>query len=290
VDAAGNAYFTDRYLSIDALPHAFVDTTVKTESYTAGSDSLSVVLPATQNLSGPFAPTNDQPWLTITGVTNGVVSFSFGSNTGAVRTARIGLLGTNVTIIQGSNRPPVASPMTVAAPAGGSVKIALSALATRFSDPDGDPVKLVGLSATSTNNRSLTRLNMTQNADGSFVITNTAFIVYTNVTGPDAFGYTIADPLGATAVGTVTVAVATGPLGGQSTGIIYPRGGPVRVSFEGIYGFTYQVHRTTNLANPASWTTVSITNAPENGRFQFYDDFGQANPPPAAYYRLSWTP
>jgi hypothetical protein len=49
----------------------------------------------------PFAPTSDQPWLTITGVTNGIVSFSFTANSGSARTANISLLGQTIPITQG---------------------------------------------------------------------------------------------------------------------------------------------------------------------------------------------
>ena len=98
VDGAGNVYIADTYNSaIKELPRAFVNPAAFTEGVAAGSDSLPVVLPAAQNLSGPFAPTSDQPWLTITGVTNGVVSFSFTANTtAATRTANITLLGQTI--------------------------------------------------------------------------------------------------------------------------------------------------------------------------------------------------
>ena len=95
--------------AIKELPHAFVDPTAKVESLAGGSDVLPVVLPATANLLGPFAPTSDQPWLTITGVTNGVVSFSFTANTGPSRTAHITLLGQTITVTQ----PVIATPPTL---------------------------------------------------------------------------------------------------------------------------------------------------------------------------------
>ncbi len=71
--------------------------------------SLPVVLPATDNLLAPFAPTSDQPWLTITGITNGVVSFSFTANTGPSRTAHITLLGQTIPVTQ----PVIATPPTL---------------------------------------------------------------------------------------------------------------------------------------------------------------------------------
>ena len=93
VDGVRNVCFSDsQNNAIKELPNAFVDPTARLEGLAAGSDSLPVVLPATANLLPPFAPTSDQPWLTITGVASGVVSFSFTANTGPSRTANISLL------------------------------------------------------------------------------------------------------------------------------------------------------------------------------------------------------
>ena len=107
VDGAGNVYFTDHNSNaIKELPLAFLDPTANWESVAAGSDVLPVVLPATANLLAPFAPTSDQGWLTITGITNGVVSFAFSANTGSTnRTAHITLLGQPIAITQVA--PPV---------------------------------------------------------------------------------------------------------------------------------------------------------------------------------------
>ncbi len=109
VDGARNVYIADDLTGvIEELPHAFVDPTPKLEGLAAGTDVLPVVLPATENLLAPFAPTSDQSWLTITGVTNGVVSFSFTTNAGPARTANITLLGQTVAITQGTiGTPPM---------------------------------------------------------------------------------------------------------------------------------------------------------------------------------------
>ncbi len=83
VDDARNIYVADRALAaIFELPSAFVDPTPKVESASAGNDSLPSVEPPTVNLLPPFAPTSKQSWLTITGITNGVVSFSVDANPG----------------------------------------------------------------------------------------------------------------------------------------------------------------------------------------------------------------
>jgi hypothetical protein len=109
VDGARNVYIGDSgNNAIKELPYVFVDPTARFESGAAGNDSLPVVLPATANLSGPFTPTNDQPWLAITGVSNGVVSFSFTGNTsGSNRTAHITLLGQTIAVTQSYIVPPI---------------------------------------------------------------------------------------------------------------------------------------------------------------------------------------
>ncbi len=57
--------------------------------------------PPQANLTGPFAPVSDSPWLTITGVTNGVVSFAFTANPSATnRTANLTVLGMVVPVTQ----------------------------------------------------------------------------------------------------------------------------------------------------------------------------------------------
>jgi hypothetical protein len=107
VDAAGNVYIADSYDdAIKELPRVFVDPTPKLESLAAGNDALAAVLPATANLLAPFAPTSDQPWLAITGIANGVVSFSFTEST-SNRTAHIALLDQTIPVTQtASGTPP----------------------------------------------------------------------------------------------------------------------------------------------------------------------------------------
>jgi hypothetical protein len=102
VDGLGNLYAVDAVGRIREIPRAFVDPTAKVETAVAASDTLPVVLPSTENLLPPFAPTNSQPWVTITGITNDVVSFSFTLNTGAPRTNTLSLLGRPISVVQGA--------------------------------------------------------------------------------------------------------------------------------------------------------------------------------------------
>jgi streptogramin lyase len=103
VDAAGNIFYASTYAGVvKELQNTFVNSAAVIEGTNAGSDTLPAVVPSTANLSGFFFPTSDQPWLTITGVTNGAVHFSFQANplnTG-IRTAHIIVLGVSVPVSQ----------------------------------------------------------------------------------------------------------------------------------------------------------------------------------------------
>jgi sugar lactone lactonase YvrE len=101
VDNAGNVYISDYgNNAVEELPRAFVDPTPRVENFAAGSDVLPVVLPASSNLLPPFAPTSDQPWLTIDSANNGMVGFSFTNNFGPVRAANIDVLGQLISVTQ----------------------------------------------------------------------------------------------------------------------------------------------------------------------------------------------
>jgi sugar lactone lactonase YvrE len=102
VDGADNLYFIDTIASrIMELPRAFVDATPRFENGFAGSDSLPPILASNSSHLDPPQPTSDQSWLTITGITNGVVSFAFTTNPGTTtRIAHITVLGVSVSINQ----------------------------------------------------------------------------------------------------------------------------------------------------------------------------------------------
>ncbi len=121
VDSSKNVYITDTSGNrILELPYAFVNPSARSETAAAGSDALPAVLPASVNLAAPFLPTSDQSWLTITGTNNGVVSFSFTSNTGAPRTAHISLLGQTITVTQGAATISLATTNLVEGPIPGT--------------------------------------------------------------------------------------------------------------------------------------------------------------------------
>ena len=117
-----------------------------------------------------------------------------------------------------TNHPPTATVMTVSLAAGGNVEIALSDLATNWSDVDGDTVELTAIDSTTTNGVTLALINTTTNNDGSYVITNNAFISYTNnLDVNDQFSYTISDGFGGTNTGIVNIIVNPFVSGAQIT-------------------------------------------------------------------------
>ena len=102
LDAADDVFIADTFNhSVKELPRVFVNPAALNESAAAGGDELPSVLPSNANLLAPFSPTSDQPWLTITSISNGVVNFSFTANYSTLnRVANITLPGVTNTITQ----------------------------------------------------------------------------------------------------------------------------------------------------------------------------------------------
>ena len=141
VDGQGNVYIADTYNSaIKKLTPAYLALSALSlnEPSNAGTDSVTaLVLPA----SIPLAPTSDQSWLTITGISGGVIGLSYPyNNTGANRTAHITVLGIQVTVTQSGD-----APANLTACAGNGQSTALgqpfaTALQVCVTDPSGNPV------------------------------------------------------------------------------------------------------------------------------------------------------
>ncbi|MGA2736652.1 MAG: SBBP repeat-containing protein [Bryobacteraceae bacterium] len=141
VDGSGNIYIADTgNQAIKEIPYAFVGpASGLTEPATAGSDALLPVLPATAPLTGIFAPTSNQSWLTIGTIAGGVVNFSFTANaSNASQTAQITILGQQISVTQNgltaqtitfgplSNQPYGAAPFTVSATASSGLAVSFA--------------------------------------------------------------------------------------------------------------------------------------------------------------------
>jgi predicted nucleotidyltransferase len=170
-----------------------------------------------------------------------------------------------------SNRPPVvANNVTNNVTSGLTWKMAIADLKTAagWSDPDGDAVTLSGVVSLSFNGTSVS-------SDGTFVYYNGP------VTAEDYFTYTVTDPYGATAVGTVYLEAVAGAGTIQNNPATDGNGHPT-FSGSGIPGYVYGVESATSLSGPwinAGTVTVGITGA------WTFTDAGQVNPP-LIFYRL----
>ncbi len=111
VDASQNVFVAGSlgYKGLSEIIHAFVNPAMRIESIAGGTDQLPPVLPATALLNASFGPSSSQPWLTILGTTNGIVSFATSPNTtGTNREAYISLLGQSIPVYQENlGTPPV---------------------------------------------------------------------------------------------------------------------------------------------------------------------------------------
>jgi len=117
VNSAGDVYIADTMdYALKVLPRAFVPGAALGETALAGSDQLLPVLSATQSLTGVFAPTSDQPWLTVGTPNAGVIPFSFTQNTGAARTANITVLGQQIAVNQDAGTAATQTAVTAAQP------------------------------------------------------------------------------------------------------------------------------------------------------------------------------
>ncbi|MGA2600985.1 MAG: Ig-like domain-containing protein, partial [Bryobacteraceae bacterium] len=142
-DNVGNLYVTDpTNKTLWEVTSVFVGPASASEPAGPGSDSLLPVLPATAPLSGVFAPTSDQSWLTIGTVSNGIVNFSFTANAStSARTAHIAILGQTIPVTQSG-----AVPASVAVVSGSNQSAAVNVtfsqpLVAVVKDANGDPLQ-----------------------------------------------------------------------------------------------------------------------------------------------------
>ncbi len=271
-----------------------------TISYTNGTltvnlASTSVAIASSKNPSGyrdsvsfnaslPIYATGNVVFTSPSGAfsTNGIVTGSATSlaltnlarGTNVITVAYLGdgnYLGSTNTLSQTvTNHPPVVNNAGYTRNvAVDSFKVLVSDLLTNASDVDGDSLTLVAV-GTSTN-------GVTPSISGGWVL-------YANTNAvADQFSYTVSDGYGGTNSATLSIAIDSTPLFGQSE-VVSTISGTATLSFAGIPTYSYSVNRSTNLTD---WATIWTTNAPVGGVFQFIDT---AAPTPSAYYRLQYNP
>jgi hypothetical protein len=174
-----------------------------------------------------------------------------------------------------TNHPPLAAPTFYTNTASFSLSIAIADLATNWSDADGDPVALAGVSV-STNGITLTN--------------NGVALVYYNTNNvADQFACTISDGFGGTNFQTVTIAPAPQAMPApRITQVVTGADGAVTLSLHGAPGYAFILEATTNLVAPGSWLSLATNTPGTNGVWQFSDT--QATNFTQRFYRLQLAP
>ncbi len=151
-------------------------------------------------------------------------------------------------------------------------KVRIATLLANGTDPDGDALTFVSVSATSTS--------------GGTNVLRGSWITYSppsGFTNADSFTYLVADGYGLQATGTVSVAILADSAPTQNIGSIEKLGnGSSLIHFSGIPGRIYMVQYTTNLVTPV-WQPLGTNTADTFGKINFTDS--PATNSPARFYR-----
>jgi hypothetical protein len=109
-DLTGNIYLSEMPFSrIEEIPRAYVSSAGPINMGVDGGSQTIQIWPATQSLTGVFAPiSSDTTWLTVTEAANGVVNFSVSPNSGQSRTGTLTVLGVPIQVVQAESQTPQA--------------------------------------------------------------------------------------------------------------------------------------------------------------------------------------
>jgi hypothetical protein len=170
------------------------------------------------------------------------------------------------------NHPPVAGATIVQRYPSGGIRINVTSVLANASDPDGDPLSLIGVNPMSV-------AGGTANLSGSSIY----YAPPPGYTNADAFNYTISDShCGGTAIGTVLVQIRPDNNPASHVMIVRLGDGSVQVIFDGMPGHAYRVQSTAFMATP-NWQDVATLTADQFGTYVYADQ--PATNGPARYYR-----
>ena len=188
VNNQGTVYLSDfidsTHYPLRAKPRAFIDTHGTSVPLAGGAGSLPAVLPTTTFLTGSFAPTADQAWITLGSISNGVISFT-ASATGTTRYGYVTVLGQKMLVQQGTPAAP-----TLITPTSANITVISATLGGNITADGGSPVVARGvvISATADNpnplifGTSVTKLTDTNTGTGTFTVNATGLLSNTSYT------------------------------------------------------------------------------------------------------------
>ncbi len=166
-----------------------------------------------------------------------------------------------------TNHPPTAVAAFYNRVAGSPLTIAVTNLATNWTDIDGDTISLTGVSV-STN--------------GVTITNNSGMLTYFNPNNvADLFTCTISDGFGGTNVQTVNIAVVPPP---NIVGVTCNPDGSIILDLTGAPGSSYILEARTNLISSVNWQPVATNILDASGAWQFTD--AQATNFQQRFYRL----
>jgi hypothetical protein len=178
-------------------------------------------------------------------------------------------------ISQVVNAPPVAAGDALQRALNSGLKVRIATLLANDTDPDGDVLTFISVSATS--------------VSGGTSVVQGNWIYYSSPAGytnADSFSYIIADTGGLQATGMVSVTILADNTPAQNIGSIVNLGSnSSRISFNAIPGRTYPIQYATNLVTPA-WLPLGMAAADAFGKSS-YTDSPATNAPPR-FYRLTF--
>jgi len=257
----------------------FVISPVQNQAVSGGSAATFIVV------AGGSAPLTYQWYYnTNTLIPNATNSFLTVNDVEATNTGSYSVLVTNGAgstnsaaslSLASANHPPVPGSFAVATAQDKPVSFPAASLLSTASDPDGNPISLTSVSAASTNN-----------GTASFAGGQVSYSPPPGYIGPDLFNYVLTDSLGASATGSVSVAVVS-----SNAIVLSPAGTPAlsgglfQSAYVGVPNLIYTVDRATNLAGPWQLGFTNIM-AGTNGQFQVIAP--NSPPAPSMFYRARY--
>jgi autotransporter-associated beta strand protein len=189
-------------------------------------------------------------------------SLPHGSNTVSAEYAGNGnFLGLTNSLVQIVNTPPTTANTNAATAQNQALVLGDASLLSLASDPDGDSLSITSAGPTSTNGGTVTL------AGG-----NVTYQPVTDFVGTDLFSFVVSDPYGASATGTVLVAVTSASVPPPSVVVppAYDSGsGTFSVTFAGIPNYTYSIQWAPSPTGP--WTFLKTAAAGTDGLFEVTD-------------------